>query len=506
MRRHLCMLSLAILVFALAGCFSDEPASPVDVTGVTTPDTPGSEAIWIGPIEGLTTRWHPIPANAAVPQGTTVEFRINTDPDAIVTWNGAEETSRDGGISVAMCPTESPGPLFVSVVITPATTGGDGRGNGDPLGVSSRHEATINVVGIPVDQITVGRGHVSSEPVRLGENATNMETMKYYFDGSVSQVVEVGSRHYRTAAGTKIKLDVDVSPAEFASMTEWRVGEKAVLLGGSSEYKIKNNPGTRDISVGPSGSDYRIQLDVYEVILDKSEATQEAILRGTPITYRATTNPSGYESEIVWLSSTKYGTATPVMGRGAEFTVTFKDVLGAEGERNGGMQSMFAWTGALASVVPGSHDTFAKSITLVPVGPVVGPADLIVVRLHGPEAGCVPFCGPVNLPGVTTASVICTGTANCDDPGGVLAMAASIAAGLAIGCPGTIAVGATITIPDPGRLIEHCSVENPGPLEIFGVGGCPLELTTLTPVDNVCDGVSCNERAAPVGGISIVTP
>ncbi len=54
---------------------------------------------------------------------------------------------------------------------------------------------------------------------------------------------------------------------------------------------------------------------------------------GMPATFRAMTNPPGFEDEVSWSAITKFGGAYPSDGTGAQFTVVFHDTFGGPGRR-----------------------------------------------------------------------------------------------------------------------------------------------------------------------------
>ena len=57
----------------------------------------------IGPVAGLTTAWHPSPANVAVPLGTVLQLDQFAPPEATVVWTNALEIMRDEDSSTAEC-------------------------------------------------------------------------------------------------------------------------------------------------------------------------------------------------------------------------------------------------------------------------------------------------------------------------------------------------------------------------------------------------------------------
>jgi len=81
------------------------------------------------------------------------------------------------------------------------------------------------------------------------------------------------------------------------------------------------------------------------------------------------------------------------------------------------------------------------------------------------------------------------------------------AAVLATVPPGPIGYQVVVSLPAGCWPDVVCSIEKIGTLENFGLGGCPLRLDNLNPVNDVCNGAAGDERVptwALVAGVSAV--
>ena len=328
MKRTMLLLAGLLTTAAIIwqACTADKPTDPAATKdGVTYSYSTGLQ---IGPIEGLTTRWHGAPDRFVLPSGVTLQLRCLAPQNAEVTWSGALETERDQYGSVAECPADAAGEQRVEVTITIPTDGDRGKDKPPVEGTSSTHTCTFSVSDFSVDEISVGSVELSREPLHVDENSTNMETVKQFFGGSIASVRQVGPDHYRTAVGTEVHLSGSTEPRAFAALTEWRIDGKAILLGERGQHRLRLINGVRAISVGPPANAHEITLETYSVSFTSDKG---GIPIGVPVTFTATTDPRGLEDEIVWLASTKYGTAKPLTGEGESFTVTFDATRGPDG-------------------------------------------------------------------------------------------------------------------------------------------------------------------------------
>lgn len=284
-------------------------------------------ALYIGPVEGLTTGWHWAPPQTPIPLGITVRFKQSAPPDATVLWTGAKELSRDETGSIAECPLTSTGEQVVRAQVS------------RPNGQNWRNRAILDVVDISIEDIHVGSIAAWVEPVELDENSTNEETMYYFFRSeAISTLRDLGDGHYRTSVRRRVQMSVEVDPPAFAPLIEWRIDGEAWRLGGSIGRSF-NEAAVHSVSAGPPDNAQEIEVETYAVTITSHTGGVDVVPEGEPITFEAVTDPPGYEQEITWLSSTKYGTAVPVLGEGPTFTVQFDDTWGSDG---------FQWLGVRA--------------------------------------------------------------------------------------------------------------------------------------------------------------
>ncbi len=334
----------------------------VSMCGVTLGDEP---RLYIEPIPGLTTVRHPAPAETSIPLGTMLRVCVSTpssslppnpdgddtdimvDPRPIadahsgdpvpspssgpvhVTWTGAVEIDRSTTMSWAECPLETEGVHVLRVMVE--------RPNGGRWETS----CALNVVDVPGEEIAVGgRILTLSDPMRMDESATNEETMRYFFGESIASL-RVASKERRsrgsgaprfptlflTSTDNTMMVSVRTDPPGFEPLMEVRIGGREPFLAPARSLRFAEH-GLRRVSLGPTQDAIEFDVQVYRVSIVSHRSSMDIIPEGEPITFEAVTDPPGYEDEITWLSSTKYGTGTPVTGRGPTFTVRFDDTWG----------------------------------------------------------------------------------------------------------------------------------------------------------------------------------
>ncbi|MCZ6815846.1 MAG: DUF6531 domain-containing protein, partial [Planctomycetota bacterium] len=181
------------------------------------------------------------------------------------------------------------------------------------------------------------------DPVELDQNSTNEETMFYYFMfPSVAELKDLGDGRYRTSVRRRVNFDATVDPPGFKPLIEWRFDNTARALHSPAVHSYAD-VGWHDVSAGPLNNPAEVQIETYRVRITSHTSSRNIVPEGEPITFEAVTEPSGYEDEITWISSTKYGTASPVLGRGPSFIVQFDDSWGRHGSGIG-----FQWLGVKA--------------------------------------------------------------------------------------------------------------------------------------------------------------
>ncbi len=295
------------------------PAGDIDDDGDTYLPPLKSPTFKIGPIDGLTTGWHQAPPATSIPLGTIVQFHQEARSDWAVTWTGANELARNAEGSTAVCALVEQGTFVVQVEVVP--------GAGQPFS----KKTIFTVVDIPADQITVSPIEVWVDPFEIDEtlpqDELNEATMGYFFGPSIAALTQVGPGEYRTSVGRSVHMSVKADPPGFAPVIEWRFNDQAPALGLSDTVHL-SVVGNKTVAVGPVLNPAEIEIETYSVTITSHVSGEDIVPEGESITFEAVTNPPGYEDEIIWLSSTKYGTAYPVLGVGPQFTAEFNDTFG----------------------------------------------------------------------------------------------------------------------------------------------------------------------------------
>ena len=298
------------------------------------PGRPNIKLLRIGPVTGLTSTWHFAPPATSIPRGTLVQFHQPKEAGEVVRWSGADEVSSDETGSTAEVMLASSGlHTVVATVMAGRVT-------------QYQNTCDLEVLDIPVDAIEVTPIEIWVDPVEIDETLPpeelNQITMAYFFGGSIAELREVGLGAYRTSIGRRVHMRVDVDPPGFEPLIEWREDGVGIRLGGENS-RTYTSVGQIMIAAGPLDDHPEIALETYGVTVIGHDHLHELIPEGEPVTFTAVTDPPGYEAEITWLASTKYGTATPVLGSGPMFTVQFEDTWEVEA---GGVP--FQWLGAKA--------------------------------------------------------------------------------------------------------------------------------------------------------------
>jgi hypothetical protein len=317
---------IAVAAAPMGGVYAQDPGferNPgVGGDGVVYNDSAVGGAVKrfsIGPIPGLTTQWHVAPEKASVPLGFTIQFRQPAPVGATVTWFGAEETSRNGQWSIAECPLNVEGSNVVRVVVE--------RGGQGP----TEYAMVLKVTDIDPADIFVGAIEATVAPFDLNEDSGNDETMRYFFGESVAALRDLGNGAYRTSTDKTVRLSATVDPPGFAPLLEWRADDRVIALGGLTPVRF-DAPGAHSIHAGPTEGGSSISIETYRVIIKSHQQGVDMVPDGEPVTFTAETDPPEHEDEITWLSSTKYGTAKPVLGYGPVFVTTFNNTWGPNPE------------------------------------------------------------------------------------------------------------------------------------------------------------------------------
>jgi len=279
-----------------------------------------NQRLQIGPVEGLTSDFRPAPVETAVPLGVAVRFRLRVPQSVPLRWTGATEVWRDAGGSVAELRLDAPGPR----TITAHYQGADGRWTEE----SSRLHP-VDTVAFPISLSPI---RLAADEIEIDPGDPNRSTMGYYFrrDG-VARLSRVAENHFRTSINRWIRFEVDVQPAGFAPLIEWRLDGRPQSHLGAAVQMAVFTARRHAVSAGPEDAEQTVLLDTYMVRLTSHRRGDE-IPEGVPVLFEAVTEPPGHEEDITWLASTKYGTAVPFLGQGPSFEVTFSDTAGAQGQ------------------------------------------------------------------------------------------------------------------------------------------------------------------------------
>lgn len=323
--------------------------------------------LFIEPIPGLTTTRHLAPDSIAVPIGTALRLvhelpkldgENGTDleppdgdptasaPGDVIRWIGASESERTTQTSHAELVLDQEGDFTVVAAVT------------DAGGSTIRHAIQVRSINVSMDRIALRKAVPVVEERPLSEGSTNAETMQAFFGESIAPLVPVGvardsrSRggkpalsRFRTSINRTIRFDLRTDPPGFESLMEVRAaGIGAYLPESDPKYFVV--PGTHAVSVGPPRAAREFEIETYEVFITSHIRGVDRIRDGEAITFSAVTNPPGFEDEIRWVASTKFGSAHPVSGRGPTFTTRFEDTVGSmEGSTDRPMQ----WLGVKAA-------------------------------------------------------------------------------------------------------------------------------------------------------------
>lgn len=331
---------------------------------VAAPSALGEQGVnprlYVEPVPGLTTARYPAPDSITIPVGTmlTVCHSLPTDQsprsrggddDLTIAWDGARSMGIVRGMAMAECPMNEPGEQLIRAVIGSR----DGRRWESRCKVTvlaAQRESTRGLRVVPV-----------VDAIPLDENATNFDTMPLFFGGSIATIGPNGSRtaapmkqhgvRYGTTVGKTVRFGVETAPVKFSDLIEVRPEMGRPFLAANGSYGV-SDPGVHRFSVGPLRNPLALVIETYTVRITSHSSGLDIIPEGQPITFEAVTDPPGYESNITWLSSTKYGSAQPVLGRGPTFTAQFDDTWGPDPATGDPIQ----WLGVKADDVVFNQD------------------------------------------------------------------------------------------------------------------------------------------------------
>gem|GEM_PF-3981031 len=326
------LLVRAGLVVALTGAgWAAEPASAQGAPGpgiedsrtqndgFNSPRGGGSLHLMYGPVEGFTTKAYTAPTHLVAPIGSVIPLRLEgAGPDEIVVWSG------DAGVTEsaigATCLVSSLSNINVSAFV-PAT-GKTYTCVIEPAYFLSRSR-TLNVRVEPAPT-GLDSARTNAERVAVYKQAPSISTLSSLPDGSFALSRNGSLNAIATTRVFSLPRRRFLDASALAPLIEWRIDETPVGVG-EHMFTI---PGRHTVSVGPPSRATTLDLTVYSVDIHGPGVSDGSIPIDTPITYTATTTPPGFEDQVTWLASTKFGSAEPALGHGASFTTTFHDALG----------------------------------------------------------------------------------------------------------------------------------------------------------------------------------
>jgi len=391
-------LTTVVVVALLVGllwiaCGQERPLEPASLVPPPQADAPSGTGLLIAPIEGITSAWHPAPARTAVPAGRTLVFACPATPTDDVVWTGATEVRRDGRYSIARSTASAPGEYTVSVTVAADDRRRRKRDGDGP-------SPSVMQVSCVLDAMPVAPGdiHVTLTDLRParepGQPVTNEETMAQFFSPSIASVRRADDGHYVTSVNRDVVPSVEVDPPGFLPLVESRVDGVAMQLGAPAATRW-NEVGRHTVAIGPpAGRPVRLEVETYRTRITSHTQGVDMIAEGKPIVFTAVTDPPGFENDIVWISSTKHGTATPVLGRGATFTAQFDNTWG------GDPQNRMQWLGVRADNAAVAQDGSLGPDAFVLIAPGLDTGSL----LEGQTKITVAATGELNSPHTVTWS------------------------------------------------------------------------------------------------------
>lgn len=286
----------------------------------------------LAPIDGLTTAWHDAPAQATIPLGTLVTLEQPLPPGAVATWTGVDVVTPSGDGSMGTCLMTSLGTHVIEVVVDPAS---------DSLpvpGVTSFAQSmTLLVVNVPLDAIDVSPIRVDTWVPPIDATVSNADLVALFFGPSIAPVLPRADGGWVTSVERPVALAATAGPALlrpailFDALLEWRVGGEAVALGPGYTLAM-DTVGEIALEVGPPGAASATTFLAYSASIVEGPdalALAPAAASGAPLTFVARTDPPGFEPQLQWFASTKWGGATPLVGQGAQFVTSFSNSVSA---------------------------------------------------------------------------------------------------------------------------------------------------------------------------------
>lgn len=350
------LVLLSLLTVFLIGCGAEAiaPTAPDDASDPRLIHT----SLSLGPIEGLTTAWHPIAflnedppqdreifvelepgkgePELVVPLGVDLMFRCGVPTGGVVEWEGASEVDRVGALSTALCRLDSPEVTRVTALLR--TANGVGK-------VSVR----LRAIDVDVDDVQVRRPQITVDRLGPADVADNDAAVEAFFDASIADLGSDGDGLV-TSVDRFLDLEAVVEPAALAPLVEWSIDGAPRLLSAKARLRLLK-PGRHEIRVGSGVGAKTVPITTYSVRIVREGLAALPFQEYLPLTFRAVTTPAGFEDRVRWLASTRHGSAEPALGQGESFTVTFEDTYGASG----------SWAGVKADHAKADADAAGSS-------------------------------------------------------------------------------------------------------------------------------------------------
>ncbi|HRC86965.1 MAG TPA: hypothetical protein PK413_15255, partial [Thermoanaerobaculia bacterium] len=282
----------------------------------------------IGPLAGWTAAWHPAPKATGVPLGAVVELGVRSPQAQTVAWSGARDLGHAAGRARALLRLDQPGLRTVTVRYTELS--------GEVVEESVRFEGIDLGAELPTPQLPV----LEAEARVIDPADLNTSTLAAYFaDDSIADLHQLAPGRYRTSTNRWLTARADLVPASLAPLLEWRVDGRVLRhLGGTIRLRLFSS-GEHTVSAGAGPAS---RLETYRVAIT-GPPRGTGLSDGQPVTFTASTDPPGLESEIRWLASTRYGGCSPLEGSGPNFTVTFDQTGGPGGAWMGVKADSAVW-------------------------------------------------------------------------------------------------------------------------------------------------------------------
>jgi len=212
----------------------------------------------MGPIDGLTTAWHPAPTETAVPLGTVVEFKVNAPEGAVVQWENAVQTLQSDNAAYAVAICSSPGVDSITCRV-------------NYEGQRFSKELSWDVIPVQASDMIIREVTIREETLEapaLHGMELNLWTMSKFFGASIADIEQVEDGRYVTSVRRAMQVHADVFPPEFAPLVEWRANGVAKGLGASRILSV-NEAGMHQLSAGRPDAPASLDLVTYETVGDQ---------------------------------------------------------------------------------------------------------------------------------------------------------------------------------------------------------------------------------------------